>query len=223
MIDWQKIRTVLLDLDGTLLDLHYDNYFWMEHLPKRIVEIKGGTATAWQHKLQSMFEEHAATLNWYSLDFWADALDIDIISLKHEVSDKIGIRADALQFLIALQQLDVQVILATNAHPKTLLLKFAYNNLGEFFEAIHSSADIGAPKEQQQFWQKLQQQVGFDNESTLFIDDSEAVLESAINYGIGHVIAVRTPDSQRPEKQFSDMMSIDQFSDLKLPNYLPEH
>jgi len=219
MIDWKQIRTVLLDLDGTLLDLHYDNFFWMEHLPKRLVELKGGTIETWNTKLQAMFVEHAGTLNWYSLDFWADALDVDIIALKHEVSDKIGIRADSLKFLAALQQLDVRIILATNAHPKTLLLKFAYNNLGGFFEKIHSSADIGAPKEDQLFWHRLQQQVGFDNQSTLFIDDSEAVLDSAIDYGIGHVVAVRTPDSQRPAKCFGKRMSIDQFSDLQLPTY----
>ena len=33
MIDWEHIDTVLLDMDGTLLDLHFDNYFWTQHLP----------------------------------------------------------------------------------------------------------------------------------------------------------------------------------------------
>src|SRR5688572_6670841 len=35
MIDWNAVDTVLLDMDGTLLDLHFDNYFWLTHLPKR--------------------------------------------------------------------------------------------------------------------------------------------------------------------------------------------
>ena len=34
MIDWSCIDTVLLDMDGTLLDLHFDNFFWSEHLPR---------------------------------------------------------------------------------------------------------------------------------------------------------------------------------------------
>ena len=25
-----EVDTILLDMDGTLLDLHYDNHFWME-------------------------------------------------------------------------------------------------------------------------------------------------------------------------------------------------
>src|SRR5215831_5340508 len=30
---WDLIDTVLLDLDGTLLDLAFDNYFWREVIP----------------------------------------------------------------------------------------------------------------------------------------------------------------------------------------------
>ena len=30
---WMRVETVLLDLDGTLLDLAFDNYFWRERVP----------------------------------------------------------------------------------------------------------------------------------------------------------------------------------------------
>ncbi|HBT55971.1 MAG TPA: haloacid dehalogenase, partial [Pseudomonas sp.] len=33
MLNWNAIDTVLLDMDGTLLDLHFDNHFWLEHMP----------------------------------------------------------------------------------------------------------------------------------------------------------------------------------------------
>ncbi|MCP4043692.1 MAG: haloacid dehalogenase, partial [Gammaproteobacteria bacterium] len=35
VINWNSIHTVLLDMDGTLLDLHFDNQFWLEHVPLR--------------------------------------------------------------------------------------------------------------------------------------------------------------------------------------------
>ena len=41
MIDWQRIDTVFLDMDGTLLDLNFDTYFWMEHVPRRFSEKHG--------------------------------------------------------------------------------------------------------------------------------------------------------------------------------------
>ncbi|MDH3916294.1 MAG: haloacid dehalogenase, partial [Chromatiales bacterium] len=33
--DWSTVDTVLLDMDGTLLDLRFDNYFWQELVPSR--------------------------------------------------------------------------------------------------------------------------------------------------------------------------------------------
>ena len=33
--DWSCIEVVCLDMDGTVLDLHFDNLFWLEVLPRR--------------------------------------------------------------------------------------------------------------------------------------------------------------------------------------------
>src|SRR5882757_7567074 len=40
-IDWSQIDTVLLDMDGTLLDLRFDNWFWQELIPRRYAAAKG--------------------------------------------------------------------------------------------------------------------------------------------------------------------------------------
>ena len=40
-LPWPDIDTVLLDMDGTLLDLHFDNHFWLELLPQRYAELHG--------------------------------------------------------------------------------------------------------------------------------------------------------------------------------------
>ena len=34
--EWQHIDTVLFDLDGTLLDLAFDNHLWREIVPAEI-------------------------------------------------------------------------------------------------------------------------------------------------------------------------------------------
>ena len=33
-LDWDQIDTILLDLDGTLLDLNFDLEFWLDYIPK---------------------------------------------------------------------------------------------------------------------------------------------------------------------------------------------
>ncbi len=32
---WSRIDVVCLDMDGTVLDLRFDNRFWLEMLPRR--------------------------------------------------------------------------------------------------------------------------------------------------------------------------------------------
>ena len=40
-LPWPEIHTVLLDMDGTLLDLRFDNHFWRELVPERYAERHG--------------------------------------------------------------------------------------------------------------------------------------------------------------------------------------
>ena len=57
MIDWTKISTVLLDMDGTLLDLHFDNYFWQEYVPDRYAEKHGISLARAKEELSPRFEQ----------------------------------------------------------------------------------------------------------------------------------------------------------------------
>lgn len=41
MFNWKTIDTVLLDMDGTLLDLHFDNHFWLSLVPQEFKQATG--------------------------------------------------------------------------------------------------------------------------------------------------------------------------------------
>ena len=218
MIDWRDIDTVLLDMDGTLLDLHFDSHFWLEHLPKRYVELhqldEASQARLTKEQLIARITDMQGTLSWYSLDYWSQELGVDIIALKHEVQHLIGLRGDALDFLQWLKTQHPRVILATNADRASLELKLPLTGLERYLDAIVSSQDVGAAKEEQAFWFALQEMEPFDPARTLFIDDNPSVLESAREFGIRYLLGIREPDSQRPEKVLKTFVALDRFADL---------
>jgi putative hydrolase of the HAD superfamily len=153
-------------------------------------------------------------LEWYCLDYWSQVLQLDIAGLKAEVSGLIAVLPHVTEFLEKLQQSPQKVLLVTNAHRDSLGLKMEKTCLQPFFDGIISSHDLGVPKEHAGFWSLLQQQQSFDKQTTLLIDDSLAVLNSARLFGIAHLISVSKPDSKQPKKHVAGYPSIEDFREL---------
>lgn len=214
MLDWADIDTVLLDMDGTLLDLHFDNYFWLEHLPQRWSEITGISVADAKAQLQAEYAVLQGKLEWYCLDYWGKRLQLPINELKREVMHKIAMRADAPAFLQALKDSGRDVVLVTNAHPDSLSLKIERTELSNYIDVLISTHEFGVTKESQALWHKLQQRLGFDPKRTLFVDDSLPILQAAADFGIGHLLAVANPDSQQPQRDIRDFLSISDYSVL---------
>jgi putative hydrolase of the HAD superfamily len=213
-LPWNAIDTVLLDMDGTLLDLHFDNHFWLQHLPQRYAEHHGISRALAEAELLPLFREHAGTLNWYCTDFWSRELKLSIRDLKREVAHLIALRPDADTFIQALRQAGKQVVLITNAHRDSLSLKLERIELAPYFDHLISSHDYGFPKEDQQFWHALQQDISFDPARSLFIDDSLPILRSAGRFGVGQLLAVRQPDSQAGPKDTEEFAAVEDYREL---------
>ena len=216
MIDWKKIDTVLLDMDGTLLDLNFDNHFWKEFVPLKYAQQQDLSVDAAKQALEPQFKSMEGTLEWYCLDYWSEALQLDIAGLKAEISGLIAVLPHVTEFLEKLQQSSQRVLLVTNAHQDSLGLKMEKTCLQPFFDGIISSHDLGFAKENTGFWPLLQQQQAFDKNTTLLIDDSLAVLNSARQFGIAHLISVSKPDSRQPKKTVIDYRAIEDFRELMI-------
>jgi HAD superfamily hydrolase (TIGR01509 family) len=213
-LPWRDIDTVLLDMDGTLLDLHFDNHFWLEHLPRRYAEVHGVSLAMAQMELMPLFEKNAGTLNWYCTDFWSTELNLPVKDLKIEIAHLIALRPDAATFLAAIKQAGKRVIMITNAHRDSLSLKMERLELAPYFERLISSHDYGYPKENPQFWDALQADIQFDPARSLFIDDTLPILRSAGRYGIGHLLAVREPDSRKGPKDTEEFEAVEDYRSL---------
>jgi putative hydrolase of the HAD superfamily len=214
MLDWTAVETVMLDMDGTLLDLYYDNHFWLSHLPQHYAGRHGLDLASAREQLISRFASQHGTLNWYSVDFWSHALELDIGLLKHETAELIAIRPSTLDFLQALRQSGRATWLVTNAHHKSLNLKLDRTGIGQYFDRIICSHDFDAPKESQDFWQRLRGQEPFDPARSLLIDDSISVLASAKTYGIGQLLTIAQPDSQRPVREGLGFPALHSFAEI---------
>jgi len=214
MLDWSKISTVLIDMDGTILDLHFDNHFWLHHLPKRYSELHGVSLAAAKTSLVDHYKKVEGTIDWYCLDYWAQQTKLSINDLKREVQHLIQLRSDAHDFLIALKSSGRDVVLVTNAHPDSLSLKIERTALDKYFDTLYSTHEFGVTKESQLLWQRLQEKHGFVLENTLFVDDSIVILDSAKQYGIKHLLGVANPDSKQASNLISEYPSITDYGVL---------
>jgi putative hydrolase of the HAD superfamily len=219
MINWHEIDTVLLDMDGTLLDLHFDNFFWLDYLPRRYAQHLAQPEHLVRKQLATRFASERGSLNWYCLDYWSRELDIDIATLKREITHLIAMRPHVAHFLQALHASHRQCLLVTNAHRVSVDLKMQHVDLRPWLDEIIISHDYDAPKEQLVFWHRLHQQLNFDPLRTLFIDDTEAVLIAAEEFGIRHLVTLLQPDSRAPQRDNLRFPAIHHFDEIMPPRY----
>jgi 5'-nucleotidase len=216
-LNWNDIDTVLLDMDGTLLDRHFDDHFWLEHVPTRYAATHQVPLAEAKEFLYGLFRSQENTLNWTDLDYWTERLGLDIPRLKREVDHLIAVHPFVVEFLLFLKQHGKGVYLVTNAHGKTLDLKMGKTRLGPYFDGIISAHDLGLPKEDVRFWGKLREKVPFEPGRTLLGEDSETNLATAAAYGIKYLIYVSRFSSTVIPKASQRFASIHYFSHLIPP------
>ena len=117
---WERIDHVLLDMDGTLLDLRFDTEFWLEHLPGRYAETNDLHRDEALARIRERMEALSGQLGWYCIDEWSDALGLDIAALKREYAEGIRYRETSVAFLEALAQTDKHALIVTNAAASTV-------------------------------------------------------------------------------------------------------
>lgn len=209
IVDWDTIDTVLVDMDGTLLDLNFDTFFWRELVPQRYALMHDLTVPAAQAALAPRFEAKLGTLEWYCLDHWARDLGLDLKTLKREYRERIRFLPGAQDFLARVRARGKRLSIVTNAHRDTFAVKAEHTGIHTLVDTVVCSHDYAAPKESALFWQALERHEPFDARRTLLIEDSLTVLAAARAYGVRHTVAIRRPDSQLPPRAIADYVAID--------------
>lgn len=211
---WQEIDTVLLDMDGTILDLAFDNFFWREYLPQIYAQKNNLDIEQSRQFLADSYQKIEGKLQWYCLDFWSERLSLDIAQLKYQVRDRVSFRPQAIDFLEFLKSQNKTVYLVTNAHPKSLEIKLLTAQFNHYFNDLNSSHEFSFPKEDQAYWLALHQKYQFNPDKTLFIDDSNKILKAAQKFGIKELMGIAQPDLSQGIIDSSPFKAINQFSEL---------
>lgn len=203
-------------MDGTLLDKYFDDFFWEHLLPEKYAEKNNITFGRAKEELMKKYKAHEGTLNWTDIDFWSKEVDIDVPALKEQIKHLIEVHPHVEDFLKMLKHHKKKIFLVTNAHYKVLDMKLKKTQIGKFFNSAVTSFEIGYPKERLEFWERLQKQLGFDKEKTLFIDDTEAVLKTARRFGIKYILYKTYASSKSKVKKgiSSEFQVIEDFREL---------
>jgi len=210
----ENCDTLMLDMDGTLLDLAFDNYFWLQLVPVEYARRQRMPEHQAREQLYARMRALQGTLDWYCLDYWTEILDMDIAGMHRDANDRIGYLPGAESFLEHVTVSGVRMLLVTNSHRTTLDIKNEVTNVTRFFDEIYTSHDVGHAKEDQPFWESVSALENFDPDRTMFIDDNLDVLRSAKTFGVKYLIAVAQPDTTAPVRDVVGYPAVDRVANL---------
>jgi HAD superfamily hydrolase (TIGR01509 family) len=211
---WDAIDTVMLDMDGTLLDKHFDDYFWEVYLPEHYSLLHNISIEEAAKELLERYRRLENSLQWSDIAHWSHELKLDIQELKLRIDHLIAVHPYVSEFLQFCRRMGKKLYLVTNAHPRTLAIKLDKTDIEAWFDRLICAEEVGFAKEQPQFWIRLQSMLGFDPARSLLADDTEKVLRTADRHGIGVLIHVARPSSRRPTVYSEEYPSIDSFKEL---------
>ena len=220
--DWDVIDTVLLDLDGTLLDQAYDNHIWRELVPQRFAAGQAGDVQAARAEILRRFAATSGTLAYYDLEHWSRELGIDIGALHREARAQVAWLPGAREFLAEVRATGKRQVLLTNSHPVALAVKHEQTRVLDYLDDSVSSHDFGFPKEDARFWQAAMRRFGFDPARSLFVDDNARMLDAARDAGVRWVYGVRHWDSKSTRREHLAHPSVDSVLEL-VTKTVPEH
>src|SRR5207247_1169360 len=171
---------------------------------------------AWE-RLLTMCRAVEGELKWTDLHYWSKTLEIDVVALTKELEHLITCHPDAVEFLRHLRARGKRVHVLTNAHAAGVEIKIARTRIDRYVDRIVNAFEVGHLKTRPEYWPTCQRLLGFEPSRSLYVDDDEACLAAAQQYGIGYLYHRSKSSSRLPAQASSRYVSIESLHALITP------
>ncbi len=162
VLDWDSIDTVLVDMDGTLLDLNFDNVFWREHRSAALRAVarhdRRGRAGCVGAALRGQ-GRHSRVVLPRSLDARPRARLEDA---EARASRAHSLLPGAQDFLAGVRARGKRLSIVTNAHRDTFAVKAQRHGHRAPRRQRRLLARLRRAEGSAEFWQALERHAPFD-------------------------------------------------------------
>ena len=210
VLNWDRIDDVLIDMDGTLLDRHFDNFFFEEDLPRRYVAMQGLSFDASRGTVNGDVPVGGRELAWTDLHYSSGRVGIDVVAMHLSQLTLIGFLLGAEDFLKAVR-IKGKRRAATNAHEAGVAVKSAKTGLDRYVGSDRRRVRSGLSQDEMpEYW---------PGPAAGWLDSTRAALSmltttemcsaAASHYGIATIIHSAKSSSQLPPVQSSKFASVE--------------
>jgi len=184
MKGFEKIRAVIFDMDGTLLDSMWawrgeNRIFLKRHGYEVPEDLEGGIDTLSSHAFAKRFaEEHSGE---FTVDgIMGEYLDSMCRHYETDVFPKKGAEA----FLEKLTEAGIRLCVAT-ATPRDIAKNaLGIHGLDKYFLFVTDDVEMGAPKSNPVFFDRISERLGVKKEECVIFEDSLYAMKSACQAGV---------------------------------------
>ncbi len=145
----KSLRIISFDVDGTLVDLEYNDLIWFKEIPELVAKKK---KISFEKSLKYVHEEYAKlgehNLNWYDINYWISYFGIEISPDKifEKYEPQVKIYPEVISLLEELKKKYTLIVIT--AMPREFLIpkmknlekyfKFSFSALSDFKELKNS-------------------------------------------------------------------------------------